>query len=250
MRSVTGFASPRPTDQPLGILRRRALLVVVEIDEDVAPAAFPRVDVARPCAQRRVRIVVLVAPARSVAAHIDVLRGRDPGRRRVVMVGQAQRHVVPVQEIEHCVGVPARVAEFEGVTATPRQHLQERLQASAIHLEARRQLEQDRPAFRAECLQPRLHQVEAVVGLLAQPLPMGDELGRLPGEQEAVRRLLAPRPHGVQRRRAVERAVDLGGAEAAAVMAEPGLLRHLLGIERPAPAVIGPAGGADMHARH
>src|SRR5262249_42155319 len=53
-----------------------------------------------------------------------------------------------------------------------------------------------------------------------------------------------------ERGRPVERAVDLGGGELPGVPAQPVLFRDILRIERPAPAVIGPARGADDHLVH
>src|SRR5215510_7962294 len=80
--------------QPPRVSRRRALLVVVEIDEDRAPLAPPPADTARPVAQGLIRIVVPVAPAGPMTADIDVACRHLPRRRRVVMIGQAERYLV------------------------------------------------------------------------------------------------------------------------------------------------------------
>src|SRR5262249_50094315 len=91
---------------------------------------------------------------------------------------------------------------------------------------------------------------DAVVGFLRQPLPVGDEFRPLPSEHEVLRRLVAPGAHRLERRRTIERAVDLGGGKPASIPAQPVLFRDIRRIERPAPAVIGPARGADEHLFH
>src|ERR1051326_7964297 len=79
---------------------------------------------------------------------------------------------------------------------------------------------------------------------------MGDELRGLPGEHEIFGRVVAPAAHRFERWRAVECAVDLGGRELRRVIFEPAPLRQLLGIKRPAPAVVHPAGRADADVAH
>ena len=80
--------------QALGVRRRGALLVVVEINEHGAPLALPSRDVARPGAQGGLGIIVAVLAGRPMAAHIDVPGRHQPGRRRVVVIRQAQRDIL------------------------------------------------------------------------------------------------------------------------------------------------------------
>src|SRR5262245_42859776 len=75
---------------------------------------------------------------------------------------------------------------------------------------------------------------------------MGDELRRLEGEAEVLGRPIAPGLDRLERRGAIERAIDLGSRKPGGVPGEPVLLWQLLGIERAAPAVIGPTGCADQ----
>src|SRR5262249_25716521 len=112
-------------NQPARVRGGGAFLIVVEIDEDRPPLAPPRRDCARPFAQRPIRIVVLVAAAGPMPAHVDITRGHLPGRGRVVMVGQTKRYVMLVQEIEDIVVVPALVTELEGEAITARQQIEE-----------------------------------------------------------------------------------------------------------------------------
>src|SRR5438309_620580 len=52
--------------------RSCALLVVIKIDEDGAAPLLPLRDLARPMAQRPVRVVIAVASARSMTPDIDM----------------------------------------------------------------------------------------------------------------------------------------------------------------------------------
>src|SRR5690242_536314 len=65
---------------------RRALLVVVEIDENVAALLPPRPDSRRPFRKRLRAIMALVASARTMSADIDKIGGALPRRRRIMMI--------------------------------------------------------------------------------------------------------------------------------------------------------------------
>src|SRR5262245_62063329 len=79
---------------------------------------------------------------------------------------------------------------------------------------------------------------------------MSDELRCLPGEQEFARRLVAPTPHRLERRRAIKRAIDFGRGKLPGVPGKPVLLRHVTRVEGAAPTIVGPAGGADCDGAH
>jgi hypothetical protein len=64
--------------QPSCIGRGGALLVIVEIDEDGPPLPAPSSNVARPGAQRPIRIMTFVASAGPVPAYVDVARSYLP----------------------------------------------------------------------------------------------------------------------------------------------------------------------------
>src|SRR4051794_34680189 len=89
VQRTTEIASLEELFQLQRIGRCRALLIIVEIDEDIAALLLPRADGFRPSLQRLGSVVALVAAARAVAAHIDKVGGAFPGRGRVVMIGQA-----------------------------------------------------------------------------------------------------------------------------------------------------------------
>src|SRR5262249_20939746 len=167
-----------------------------------------------------------------------------------VGIGQAQRHVVIAQQAKDVVVVPAGVAELEGIAMAARQHRKEGREPLAVLGELRRQLEQHRADLGRQRREPRLQEIDRVLAFLAEPFPMRDEFRRLPGEAEIAWRLGAPGAHRVERRRTVERAVDLGGRKLRGVPGEPILLRHGLWVEPAAPAVISPARRADQNAAH
>src|SRR5262245_60514755 len=142
------------------------------------------------------------------------------------------------------------MAKFEGIAVAPRQHAEKRCQPLAIFGELGRQLEQYGAYLGRQRLEPGFHERDRVVAAFAEPLPVSDELRCLPSKTELLGCLIAPRPHCLERGRAVERTVDLGGRKPGGVPGEPVPLRYLLRIERPAPAVIGPARRAYAYAAH
>src|SRR3954451_23230735 len=70
--------------------RRRAFLVVVEIDEHVASLFFPRFDAFRPCDKRLLAIVAFVAALWSMTSDIHEVGSPAPRRRGVVVIGDAE----------------------------------------------------------------------------------------------------------------------------------------------------------------
>lgn len=109
-----------------------------------------------------------------------------------MMVRQAERYVMLCQKRVDVVVVPAGVAKFESVAPLRREHGKEIGKPGAICSKARRQLKQNRAALPAKQRQSRFHELKGVGGARTQPLPMRDEFGRLPGEQEIRWRLVAP----------------------------------------------------------
>jgi hypothetical protein len=134
-------------DKPPGILRRRTLLVVVEINKNLAMLALPSADVIGPGAHSLIGIVVLVSTAGTMTPHIDMAGGGNPGCRSMMMVGEAKRDVVVLEEFQDVRPIPALVTKLEGVTLFLGQNPQEMSQTLAIGLETRRELEENRPAF-------------------------------------------------------------------------------------------------------
>ena len=134
---------------------RRTLLIVVKIDIHMSPLALPALHAPAPLAQSCIGIVAAIAPVGTMTAHIYVTGSCDPRCRCLMMICEAQRDIMRGKQIENAVVVPGCVAAFEGIAPPRRQHLEEARQAITISLEARRQLEQDRPEFGSEHLQTR-----------------------------------------------------------------------------------------------
>ena len=118
-------------------------------------------------------------PARAVAADVDERRRRLPGRRGVVVVGDAERGARLLQQLEGLGHVPARMAELEGAAAIRRQEAQEGRQPLGLEVQVRRQLEEHRPEVLAERGHAPEHQLDGI-GAVVQLLVVGDEAGRLP----------------------------------------------------------------------
>ena len=155
-----------------------------------------------------------------------------------MMIGKAERDVMRLQQIVDVIVVPALVAKFECIGIAARQHAEERRQALAVLGKLRRKLEQYRSDLGRQRLQPSLHQLYRVRTILVQPLPMGNELRRLPREQKILQGLVPPRCYSLQRRRSIERAVDFGGWKLASVPAKPFGFRQVRRVERTAPAIL------------
>ena len=167
-----------------------------------------------------------------------------------MMIGNAKRDVMRTQELVNVVIVPALVAKLERVRITARQHVEEGRQTLAVLGKLRRKLEQHGSDLGRQRLEPSLHQLYRVRAILVQPLPMGNELRRLPCEQEILRGLVPPRLYSLQRGRSIERAINFGGRKLSSVPAKPFGFRHVRGVERTPPAIIGPARRTDPHLAH
>ena len=199
-----------------------------------------------PTPQRRNRIMALVAAGRAVSAYINEIRRNDPRCGRLVMIRQAQRDIVVAQNLQDRILVPALMPELEGIAIRLGKHLDEIGQAILVRVEAPRQLQQHGTAFLAENLKPGHQERDRVLRTRLETLPMGDELGRLPGETKRRGRAVVPSLHRLNRWRAIEGAVDLGCVELLRIPGEPVLLRDVLRVERPAPVLISPAGRPNM----
>src|SRR5438105_8609185 len=125
-------------DQAPGIRRCGAFLVIVEIDEHVASLPLPGPDATSPIGKRGLAIMVLVAALGSVPADVDEIGSALPGRRRVMMIGNAERYVLLSQQPEYRRLIPARMPEFEAVAALLREQFEEGGEAIGIGLEVRR----------------------------------------------------------------------------------------------------------------
>src|SRR3954469_17985608 len=138
-----------------------------------------------------------------------------------MMIGNAKCDVMRTQELVNVVVVPTLVTKLERVRITARQHVEEGRQTLAVLGKLRRKLKQHGSDLGRQRLQPSLHQLYGVRAILIQPLPMGNELRRLPRKQKILRGLVPPRCYSLQRGRSIERAVDLGGRKLSSVPAKP-----------------------------
>src|SRR5205807_10114709 len=102
----------------------------------------------------------------------------------------------------------------------------------------------------AQQRQSVFQQFEAVDGILRQPLPAGDELGCLPGENKIFAGLFAPRAHRFRRWRTIKYAVEFGRTKLAAVILKLVLEWHALAKKRSAPGSVVPSRRADENSRH
>jgi hypothetical protein len=166
-------------------------------------------------------------------------------------VVEAEGRVPAAQELEYLWRKPSRVAELEGVGVARGQAVEEPGQALRLRSEGLGQLEQDRAELRREGGHPLEVALEAVAAV-GEPLHVGEETAALAGEDEVVRRLLAPGGEGRARDQPVEGAVDLDRGEAPGVEGQLLLCRQSVRIKRPTPVPVAPARGADPRtpARH
>jgi len=167
-----------------------------------------------------------------------------------MMIGNAKCDVMRTQELVNVVVVPTLVAKLERVRITARQHVEEGRQTLAVLGKLRRKLKQHGSDLGRQRLKSSLHQLYRVRAVLVQPLPMSNELRRLPCEQEILRGLVPPCFYSLQRGRSIERAINLGGRKLSSVPAKPFGFRDVRGVERTPPAFIGPARRADPHLAH
>jgi hypothetical protein len=110
------------------------------------------------------------------------------------------------------------VTEFEAAASLWRKHAEKAGKTIGVSMEIRRQLKKHRADFVTQQRQTIFHQFEAVDGIGGEPLPMGDELGGLPGNDEALAGLLLPASDGLRRRCPVEHAIELGALKLTGVV--------------------------------
>src|SRR5438067_2591194 len=153
---------------------------------------------------------------------------------------------MPIQQRDHIVRVPRRLAEFDGMSPRARQRFEKFLESFEVHRPSRRQLIQDGTERRAEALRAREEQPERLLRLL-QLLHVREKTARLHGIHEPARR--SPGPCGERRRRgkAIKGVVHLDRIEMLSVILEPAALRELRGIKIALPMPVLPARAADTY---
>ncbi|MCL5269850.1 MAG: hypothetical protein M1457_04685, partial [bacterium] len=138
------------------------------------------------------------------------------------------------------------MAKLEGVTPAGRQAHEKSFQAGRFRVQARRQLEKNRPQFIAQSLGPRdeIRRFDPGVG---QPLDMGDGTVGLDGENEIRRRAFPPALESLPLGEAIKRSVDLDGRQARGIILQPALPGRSRREENLPPVVVLPSRRADEH---
>ena len=139
---------------------------------------------------------------------------------------------------------PAVVAGLDRETGPALEGADRALEAVEIDLQARRELEQDRPEPVTEDRGP-LHQVVDRPLRLLEAADVAEVPTRLDREPKVVRHRVAPPLEGVGRRHPIERDVQLDRLEVLGVVREPVAGLEEPRIERPAPVAIVEPGRAD-----
>src|SRR5882672_9331386 len=116
---------------------RRALLVLEE-DEGVAPRGADGPDRLEPAPELRVRVLD------GAESEVAPARGRDRGRRAVLILHDRERRVLRAEERVDLVGEPGRVAELERRAHGRRQEREGVAETLRVQLEVRRELEEER----------------------------------------------------------------------------------------------------------
>src|SRR6187431_3293288 len=108
-------SSGKKSAEPFGILRSGTLHVIVEKHPDVGAAPAPPTDIPGPIAKRCVGIIAMIAAARTMIANIHEVRRHISRRRCCSVIRDAERNIVPMQQLEDGRLVPTRVPELETV---------------------------------------------------------------------------------------------------------------------------------------
>src|SRR5688572_7391740 len=111
--------------EPLGILGGRSFLIVVEVPINRKLLSPPQGNRSCPAIQCLLRIAVFVLPRRSMAADVHVLGGYLPGRRRVVVVRDAQSNSLLPQQVNNARHIPAWIAKLECIASFAVEQLEE-----------------------------------------------------------------------------------------------------------------------------
>jgi len=184
-------------------------------------------------------------------AEIHEVSGEDFGRLECVGFGEADGHVVLVQEVVHGIVEPGFVPELHRVAHVTGKVTQERFQALGITLQVGRELEEDdseTPGFvervnRAKEQQGRLLDV-------VEALEVRDALVGLDAEAEVFTRAVDPVLQGALGRGAVEGVVDFNGVEAGGVVLQKLPGSEFLRVEFRLPVRVRVSGGAGEEFGH
>ena len=129
----------KPVSQPHGISRRMTASIVVEICVHRHSLSVPAGAPLGP----RIENVVGIAPRiplRTVKAKVEKRSNRPAAGGGPCHVVKTHRHVMPCQQRERVVAIPARIAKLDGMEDALRQRSQERFETFEIARPSWRQL--------------------------------------------------------------------------------------------------------------
>src|SRR6187549_124711 len=172
---------PEHLGERLAELRALPLVLVLEIDEGLAPARRVRRDLVGP-ARDVGGLVALVAQA-----EVAVVGGLDDRRGLVARIRDAQGQVARPQALVDRILEPRGVAELEGRRHLRRQRVEERVEDVEVALQVRRQLEQQRRQAGTEAGREIAEAADEIADVLEAAI-VGDALGRLQCEAERLGR--------------------------------------------------------------
>ena len=185
--------------------------------------------------------MVPVPALRPMSAQIDEVSSAFPWRGRVVVIGNTERYVSIRQRAKNSRRIPTGMTELKAVLAALRKKCQEGSEPACVRYEVRRQLKEDWSRLVAKDRQALVEEMQAVDRILGQAFPVGDELRRLPGEDEVAPGLITPTPDRLCCGRAIEDAIQLHCVELARVIFEVMFGPNLHRKEWAAPGSVAPA---------
>ena len=229
--------------KPYRVARRVAADVIVEIREHGPSFAKAIGEPCRPFVQCAV-VVSATVSCRTVKPGVNKRADGATSSRRARHLVDTTCNLVPGQQIEDLLRVPARIAEFDDVPSTPRQAPNKCFESFEVDAPPRRQLVQHGSKRTAEQPRSRKQPVERLRGVL-QFLHVGEVSACLDGIEKP--RGSSRPPLGKRRpfRQAIERVVDLNSVKLRRVVFEPAGLREVLRIECPTPVAVLPPRTAD-----
>jgi hypothetical protein len=182
---------------------------------------------------------------------IGEIRGGLVDHREFVVIGEHDRDAMAARDLDEARILEALVAHFQRMAERAalhlaRQQLQERLDVFGIERLRLHELPVDRTEPVAELVQALVDEHANRFAGRREQFAVGDVARALDGEDEALRRLVAPLDPARRLEGGVVGAVDLQRGELAAGIFELALLGQLLRIEDAAPRLEGPAADSDV----
>ena len=156
-----------------------------------------------------------------------------------LVVGNAQRDTIFIQQIQYVIAIPAPMTKLERIASLRRKQPEEGGEARAVLFELWGKLKQNRACFFAK--QTIFQQRETIARGVVQSFPMRNESRRLPGKYEAFGRPFFPTANGFDSRCAIEYAVEFRRSKPPGVKFEPSLLGQIARKKQAKPRAIAPS---------